>query len=285
MARGRRKATSAETADGQAADDAAPGGEPEAGESLRGMDRTFAVLERLADQPARAVDVTKDLNLPWATVYRTLMQLEKAQFLRRDASTGRYEIGPALWFIGTSYIANHRVLKAVLPHLHRAERLEGVAVQLSERIGRLSVNVYSAQPLAEDITKAHYGYHFPLHCGAKGKVLLAHSDPAFIESFLAGPLERLTDETVTDPEVLRGELAELRSAGYALTLGDVQPFTGSVAAPVRDETGTVVACVSFVVRRSMLRQEKRRDELVDELQRAAHAGSMDLGWRPGQAPA
>ena len=41
---------------------------------------------------------------------------------------------------------------------------------------QLAVAIYSAQRLAEDITKAHYGYHFPLHCGSKGQVLLAYED-------------------------------------------------------------------------------------------------------------
>lgn len=249
---------------------------------LRGMVRSFAVLEYLADQPSRVVEVTRALNLPWATVHRTIVQLEKAQFLRRDPETNRYEIGPRLWYVGSAYLANHRVLKVAMPYLSRLDTVEGVAMQVAERIGWQSVAIYSHQRVEEDITKAHYGYHFPLHTSSKGHVLLANADPAFIEAYLKRDLERLTAETITDPEALREVLDKVREADFSLTVADVQLFTGSMSAPVRDATGNVIACLAFVFRKTLLKNEKRRDELQEKLMQAAHSVSLDLGWRPGQ---
>lgn len=176
---------------------------------LRGMARSFAALDFLALSPGRVVDVTKGLDLPWATVHRTMIQLEKAQFLRRDPTTHRYEIGPRLWHIGSAYLANHRVLKAAMPYLARLEVEEGIATQVAERIGLQAVAIYSHQRVDEDITKAHYGYHFPLHCGSKGLVLLANEEPAFIEAYLKRNLERLTSETITDPGRLKAVLNKI----------------------------------------------------------------------------
>ncbi len=250
--------------------------------ALRGMARSFAVLEYLAATPGRVVDVTRGLDLPWATVHRTIIQLEKAQFLQRDDRTNRYEIGPRLWHIGSSYLANHRVLKAAQPYLGQLQESEGIVVQITERIGNLAVAIYSAQRLAEDITKAHYGYHFPLHCGSKGQVLLAYEDSDFIDAYLRRDLERLTSETITDGAVLRAELAKIRRAGMALTVADVQPFTASMSAPIRDGSGKVVASLCFIFRKVLLRNEKRREELQDQLMHMAHSISIDLGWRPDQ---
>jgi DNA-binding IclR family transcriptional regulator len=249
---------------------------------LRGMARSFAVLEFLAASPGRVVDVTRGLGLPWATVHRTIIQLEKAGFLQRDDKTSQYQIGPRLWHIGSSYLANHRVLRAAMPYLAQIQEAEGIVVQITERIGNLAVAVYSAQRLAEDITKAHYGYHFPLHAGSKGQVLLAFEDPAFIDAYLRRDLERMTSETITDPAVLRAELAKIRSAGMALTVADVQPFTGSMSAPIRDASARVVASLCFIFRKVLLRNEQRREELQDQLMHMAHSISIDLGWRPDQ---
>jgi len=249
---------------------------------LRGMARAFAVLEQLAQSPGRVVDVTRSLGLPWATVHRTVIQLEKAGFLQRDDRTSQYQIGPRLWHIGSSYLANHRVLKAAMTYLAQIQESEGIVVQITERIGDLTVAIYSAQRLAEDITKAHYGYHFPLHAGSKGQVLLAFEDPEFIDAYLRRDLERLTSETITDPAVLRAELAKIRRAGMALTVADVQPFTASMAAPIRDSSGKVVASLCFIFRKVLLRNEKRREELQDQLMHMAHSISIDLGWRPDQ---
>ena len=256
------------------------GAAPKKPTPLRGMARSFAVLEYLAVSPGRVVDVTRDLGLPWATVHRTITQLEKAQFLRRDPKTLRFEIGPRLWHIGSAYLANHRVLKVAMPYLSQFQEAEGVAVQIAERTGNLAVAIYSAQRLAEDITKAHYGYHFPLHCGSKGQLLLAFEDPTFIEAYLSRDLERLTSETITDPDLLRAELAKIRRAGMAITVADVQPFTGSMAAPIRDGSGRVIASLCFIYRKALARNDKRREELQDQLLHMAHSISIDLGWRP-----
>jgi len=250
---------------------------------LRGMARSFAVLDFLATSPGRVVDVTRSLNLPWATVHRTLIQLEKAQFLRRDPESNRYEIGPRLWHIGSAYLANHRALKAAMPYLARLEDEEGIATQVVERIGYQSVAIYSHQRAEEDITKAQYGYHFPLHCGSKGLVLLANEDADFIEEYLARDLERLTPDTVMDPKRLRTLLKQVKTEGISLTVGDVQPFTGSIAAPIHDASGRVIACVSFVFRKAVAKNTKRLDALRDLLLETTHSISLDLGWRPGTA--
>jgi DNA-binding IclR family transcriptional regulator len=249
-------------------------------EDLRGMSRSLAIIEHLAVRPGRVVDVTQEMGLPWATVHRIITQLTKADFLRRDPETKRYEIGPALWFAGATYMANHRVLRAAAPYLQKPEQIEGIAVQLAERVRDQAVAIYSAQPHATEIAKAQYGYHFPLHCGSKGRVLLAFEAPDFIEQYLRRPLERLTELTITDPGVLRKDLADIRQRGYSITIADVQPFTGSMAAPIRDVSGRVIACLCFIARKTLLQNEKRRDELLEHLLHAAHLASLDLGWRP-----
>lgn len=251
-------------------------------DALRGMARSFAVLDYLASSPGRVVDVTRQLNLPWATVHRTIVQLEQAHFLRRDPNSNRYEIGPRLWFLGSAYLANHRVLRTAMPYLARLEGEEGIAMQIVERIGYQSVAIYSHQRVDEDITKAHYGYHFPLHCGSKGQVLLANEDPAFIEEYLSRDLERLTADTITDAGVLREVLENIRRDGFSLTVADVQPFTGSLASPIRDASGKTISALCFVFRKALVKNLARREDLTDKLMQAAQSISIDLGWRPGQ---
>ena len=62
----------------------------------------------------------------------------------------------------------------------------------------------------------------------------------------------------------------------------MQPFTGSLAAPINDASGRVVSALCFVFRKALARNDKRREELLDQLIHTAHSISFDLGWRPGQ---
>jgi DNA-binding IclR family transcriptional regulator len=114
-------------------------------------------------------------------------------------------------------------------------------------------------------------------------VLLAFSDPEFVEEYLRRPLEKLTDFSITDPAMLRKELSDVRRRGYSVTIADVQPFTGSIAAPVRDSSGRVAAAICFLARKTLIQNERRREELLEHLQHAAHSASIDLGWRPDPA--
>ena len=252
--------------------------------ALKGVRRSLQVLEYLALNPGRATDVAEGLNVSWATLHRTLSELEQGGFIIRDQDTNRYFIGPRMWFIGTSYLAEHKVLEAARPYLDAAAEAGEFTVQLVERSGRLAVTLYSYQTVGEVITKSTYGYHFPLHCGSKGQVLLAYSEKEEIEKFLSEPLEILTPETVNQPKALQKILKDIKTQGYACTVGDVQHFTGSLSAPVFDRAHAVVGAVCFIAQRNAFRDEAKVDAMLEILLRTAQSTSLALGWRPRTAP-
>ena len=251
--------------------------------ALKGVRRALEVLEYVAVHPGRAVDIADGLGLSWATLHWTLSQLEHGGLLQRDADSNRYGIGPRMWLVGTAYLANHPVLEVARSCLEMAAANRDIAVQLVERSDRYAVTLYSHQSAKEIITKADYGHHFPLHCGSKGQVLLAYSSPGFIDTYLATELEILTPETMTNPANLRERLAAIRSQGYARTEGDVQPFTGSIAAPVYDRRERVVAAVSFIARKSVFRDAVKAERQLESLLTTPQSISMSLGWRPTSA--
>ena len=75
--------------------------------------------------------------------------------------------------------------------------------------------------------------------------MLAHLSPAELDAFLAdADLERLTDRTVTDADQLRGLLDDIRVKGYALVDQEVEEGVRSVAVPLRDAGGTVIAAMN-----------------------------------------
>jgi DNA-binding IclR family transcriptional regulator len=255
----------------------------QSGEAKQGLERSFAVLDLIAARPCRVVDVMRDMGLPWATAHRTVKKLEKAQFLMLNPDNSHYEIGPRMWHLGSSYLANNKMLKAAISYLAKDRDIRGVDVQVVERIGSYSVVIHAEKRQVQEISKAQYGYHIPLHAGSKGLVLLAYEPEAFISSYVAQPLEQLTATTITDPAALRERLAEVRADGFAQTEGDVQAFTGSIAAPVFGGKGTVVGCICFVYLKKIARDQALMDELKEALLLMTHSLSVELGWHPGQA--
>ena len=259
--------------------DMPPSGE-EKPAALKGVRRALHVLEYIATHPGRATDIAEALGLSWATLHRTLQQLEEGGFLQRESGSNRYSIGPRMYFIGSTYIASHRVVELAKPYLDAAAGIAAITVQLVERSGYQSVVLYSTHS-DEEITKATYGYHFPLHAGSKGQVLLAYADEAFVDDYLSGELEQLTPSTVNKPKELKAILKRIRAEGYAVTVADIQHFTGSMAAPIFDADNTLVAVVCYVGRKSLMENDSKRERLLESLLKTAHSVSISLGWRPG----
>ena len=248
--------------------------------ALKGVQRALQVLEYIAIHPGRATDIADGLELSWATLHRTLQQLEQGGFLQKDHANNHYSIGPRMYFVGSTYVANHQVVEIAKPYLEEALKMPAITVQLVERSGHQSVPLYSSHS-DEEITKATYGFHFPLHTGSKGLILLAHAGREFIERYLSRELERLTPHTLTDPQELHALLAKTRVQGYAITVADIQLFTGSMAAPVFGADNKIVAGVCFVGRKSLIGNERKRESYIEALLKAAHSISISLGWRPG----
>lgn len=264
-------------ADLEPADPASPGAT-----TLRGLSRAVDLLQALAQTPMRPIELCKHLGLPWTSVHRLIAQLVAQHFVEKEPDSGRYRIGQACWLVGSAYTVNHPVLDVARPSLELLASSVDAVVQLCERADRLALTLLSVHRSDyESILKTTYGYHFPLHCGSKGQVLLAFSDQEFIDSYLTKPLEQLTQETITDPGRLREVLAQIREQGYAITEADVQLFTGSLAAPVFGHDGRAAASICVIMRRSALADEDAAESTVEQLLGVARSISAGLGWRPG----
>ena len=88
------------------------------------------------------------------------------------------------------------------------------------------------------------GARAPLHAVSSGQVLLAFRTPAGIERYLAQPtLERFTPSTLADVDAVRERLREVRRRGYTWAIEEFDPGISSVAAPIADSSGEVIAAV------------------------------------------
>jgi DNA-binding IclR family transcriptional regulator len=191
--------------------------------------------------------LSRRTGLPMATTHRLAAELTGWGALERD-SRGRYRIGLRLWEVGSLAPRGLGLREAALPFLEdlyeathenvQLAVLDGTEVVYLERIpGRHSVGVLT-----------RVGGRWPAHITGVGLALLAHASHEVQERYLAGPLARYTDRTITDPARLRRELAEVRRAGYAVSDGQVTVDALSVAAPVFGSGDEVVAALSIVVR-------------------------------------
>jgi DNA-binding IclR family transcriptional regulator len=125
------------------------------------------------------------------------------------------------------------------------------------------------------------GRRVPVHTTSSGKVLLAHLADDDLARVLeaASPLAQMTARSITDETVLREELARVRARGWAEAVEEREVGVASIAAPIRDESGRVVAAVSIGAPAARMGAQQRR-RLAEVVVEAGEAASRRLGWSP-----
>lgn len=212
-------------------------------ESDRRRDRTTGpkVLEKAlrvldlftAEAPSWTVtEVARELDLPTATAHRILRALEARDYLLR--SQAGYGLGLAAVDLGQRARASIDMrwqLRAVLRELAQSTRETALLTVRDERTqGSLCIDrIETTRSLRLSID---IGRVTPIHAGASAKAMLAFLDDAAISEVLAQPLERLGPGTVTDPQRLRAELAQIRRRGWAKSYEENNEGAWGMAAPV-----------------------------------------------------
>jgi IclR family transcriptional regulator, KDG regulon repressor len=225
-------------------------------------------------------ELSRRLALGKSTVHRLLTTLVSEGLVEQDRRTGGYRLGIVMFELG----------EAVKVHLDLHAAAGPVLAQLREQTGESSqVGVLDGDEVVyvDRLESAHSlrlftetGRRVPAHCTSSGKVLLAHRAEPDREAFLArGPLPRLTPHTTTDPDALRAELAAVRARGWAEAINEREIGVASLAAPIRDLHGEVVAAVSIGAPIARFGAVPRR-RITQALVEAGEAVSRRLGWDP-----
>jgi DNA-binding IclR family transcriptional regulator len=124
---------------------------------------------------------------------------------------------------------------------------------------------------------ATVGQRLPAYCTASGKVFLAYLTPAEIDDYLSQSLTSYTKNTVTQPELIRAQLATIREKGYAFDDEEYEVGVRAVAAPIRNQKGKVAAAVSVPCPASRLTLA-RLPEVAGVLISSTLTISRRLGW-------
>jgi IclR family KDG regulon transcriptional repressor len=226
-------------------------------------------------------ELARRLGLGKSTVHRLLATLTAERILEHDPATGTYRLGLMMWELGAR-VSVHRVLHdaatTVIEELRNATK---ETVQVAVLDGREVVYVERLESPHTLRIFGRVGHRNSAHCTSTGKVLLAHLPGRRQAALLEGwRLERKTDATVCDLAQLRAELERVRAQGWAENIGESEVGVASVAAPVRNARGEVIAAISVAGPVMRVNGDTLRRFFRASVIQAADAISDQLGWRP-----
>ena len=191
-------------------------------------------------------DMARRAGLSVPTAHRRAAELVAWGALEKSPD-GRYRIGLRLWEVAALAPRAHELRELALPFMEDLYVVTRQNVQLAVRQGHELVFVERIAGRGAVPVLTRVGSRFTLHATGVGLVLLANAPAEVQETLLAGPLERYTPQTCTDPAALRRTLAQVRIQGYAISDRMVTDDALSVAAPIISARGEVQAALSLVV--------------------------------------
>lgn len=250
------------------------------------VQRSLDILELFLDgrDSVSAPEIVEELELPRTTVHELLNTLAGREYLHRHPDVpGRYQLGIQLFRLGSRYSEGLDVPKV-------GQRVAQEVVQACNETAHVAVLdglhiIYIAKVDSSHAVRmvSSLGRRLPAHCTALGKALLASLPEAELDRRLeAGPLEALSERSITDPARLRAELDQVRREGWAMEECEANPDVCCVAAPVRDRSGQVVSALSISVPAHRW-SPARRDELRGVVTEAADRFTALLGGAPAPA--
>ncbi|GGO61051.1 IclR family transcriptional regulator domain-containing protein [Nonomuraea cavernae] len=229
-------------------------------------------------RPGRPVmsltEVATAAGLARPTARRILLTLQELGYAR--AEQGGFALTPRVLELGVSYVRSMGLWDVARPHMERLVAQTHESSSIAQLDG--SDIVYVARVAVPKIVtlSVQIGTRFPALQTSLGKVLLAGLPPAEVPRVLAEPSRsgiepRWRPAAEERDAVLRG----VRAKGWALTDEQLALGIRSVAAPLRDGLGNVVAALNVNAHAAETSMEQLTDEYLPLLLKAAGAISAD----------
>jgi IclR family pca regulon transcriptional regulator len=244
---------------------------------VQSLERGLAVIRAFgADNPELTLsDVARSTGLTRAAARRFLLTLTDLGYVHTDGR--RFALSARVLELGYAYLSALTLPDVAEPHLERlvAEVRESSSVSVldgddivyvarvpTSRIMRVAINV---------------GTRFPAYATSMGRVQLAGLTEDRLTAYLErADLRRLTAHTLATPEALRAELDRIRDQGWALVDQELEEGLRSIAAPIRDRNGVVVAAVNVSAHASRASRDAVRKTLLPPLLETAARIEADL---------
>jgi len=209
--------------------------------------KALKALDFVGEQrrPISAQDMADGIGVDRATAYRMLMTLVHSGYVVRDASTKNYRLSYKVLSLGRYLISDDERSVHILDCLRTISEETGETVHFSALDNDCAVLVFRAKGVQRVSVDFQIGDRSPLPCTSIGKVLLAYADARFSERIIGKGLPKVAPKTITDPELLRHELARVRAQGYAFDDLEFSDDMRCLAIPVFEQGGLVQAGVAI----------------------------------------
>ena len=221
--------------------------------------------------------ISQATGLSRAAVRRCLYTLNKLGYVGEDNK--RFFLRPQVLTLGHAYLSSTPLAVAAQPYLDEVSRALRESCSAAILDGDDIVYICRSAETRIMSISLLVGTRLPAYCTSMGQVLLAHLSGQALEDYLGRVrLVERTHRTITTVPKLRKVLAQVRDAGFALLDQELEVGLRSIAVPVRDGRGSVVAAINVGTHASRTSIEEMQSRFLPQLTKCAHGlGNLLLG--------
>ena len=229
------------------------------------------------EEPEKKIsDISTSLGLNKSTVSRTMTTLASEGFVYKDPDSKRYRLGFSILTLSGVINSNMNIYRESQPILNKLVDNIGETAHIStfDQLEVIYLQKVECNHPVRFLT--HVGKRNPAYCTSSGKVFLAFSKEDYLEMIIDKGLTKYTKNTITDPNKLREHIKEVKNRGFAYSVEEFSEGVVTIAAPIYDYTGKVIAALSVVGPKQRISQDK-----IPFLAKKVISSSMDISRNMG----
>jgi len=240
---------------------------------MTSLARGIAVIRAFTQQKRRLTisQLSQRTGIPRAAVRRCLYTLAQLGYVKADEGKD-FMLSPRILSLGHAYLSSTPLSSTAQPLLDRVSdnlhEASSIALLEGDDILYVARSSTNRRIMSVDLG---IGTRLPAYCTSMGRVLLAYLPPAEQDAYLARvKMVQHTPRTIPTPDKLRRELDGIRRAGYAIVDQELEIGLRSIAVPVRDQAGAVVAAINIGTHASRVTLAEMEKTFLPELEAAAN---------------
>lgn len=228
------------------------------------VDRAFDILEYLAGHPdkcAGSSEIAQVLQISLQKANNLLRTLYHRGYLSQDRSRN-YRLGPQCVYVGSFAVHWNELQKKIAGPLQKLAEISDLTAFCGVLENDHLFCLGKAQANSCVSTFPFQKWWNELHSTASGRLLLAYEKPAARRRILNSAVRcKLTEFTVVDPHELEKICQSIRECEYSLVVDESRKGVSSLAVPLRDSSGCVIAAIALSGRNSSWSQSSLEQKL------------------------
>ncbi|MBD1383146.1 IclR family transcriptional regulator [Metabacillus arenae] len=215
---------------------------------IAAVDNAIDLLLLLSNKSERSIrELGEQLNVTKSTLHRTLQTLENRGFVKQDPISKKYSLGYKILELSVKLKSQNELRNLAFEDMEELRNVIGDTVQLAILDGEQILIIETVEGTKELRIFSKAGQTLPLTYGNFGKVFLAHVDVSKVKEYMKEqPLKKYGSKSIVDEETYLKELENVKKSGISVSIDDPIDGAVSMAVPIFDKTGVVIASLSIV---------------------------------------